>query len=126
MAKPGQMKISRNGFAVFPEDSWYENSPDPAAAELWARKGNRCEAAPAETGSTASRLVRIQTRPVEVGHRSITICHLANIATGTRPRAAMGSRRRDVSRRRGSLQAAGPTTPSRLGATGYFLTKELD
>ena len=74
----GEMKISRNGFAAFPPELVVD-PPDPSAADLW--KGKGIVAKP----HLQNWLDCIKTRsepnaPVEVGHRSITICHLANIA----------------------------------------------
>jgi predicted dehydrogenase len=74
----GEMKIFRNGFAAFPKDL-VTDPPDPSAAALWQGKG--IVAKP----HLQNWLDCIKTReepnaPVEVGHRSITICHLANIA----------------------------------------------
>jgi predicted dehydrogenase len=74
----GEMKISRNGFAAFPREL-VTDPPDPAAAALWNREG--VVARP----HLQNWLDCIKTRgrpnaPVEVGHRSVTICHLANIA----------------------------------------------
>jgi predicted dehydrogenase len=74
----GEMKISRNGFAAFPKDL-VTDPPDPSTAALWQGKG--IVAKP----HLQNWLDCIKTRedphaPVEVGHRSITICHLANIA----------------------------------------------
>jgi predicted dehydrogenase len=74
----GEMKISPNGFAAFPPYLITE-PPDRAAAAPW--QGNGTVAKP----HLQNWLNCIKTRcdpnaPVEVGHRSITICHLANIA----------------------------------------------
>jgi predicted dehydrogenase len=74
----GEMKISRNGFAAFPREL-VSDPPDPSAAALWQGKG--IVAKP----HLQNWLDCIKTRgrpsaPVEVGHRSISICHLANIA----------------------------------------------
>jgi predicted dehydrogenase len=74
----GEMKISRNGFASFPREL-VTDPPDPASAAIWLGKG--IVAKP----HLQNWLDCIKTRkephaPVEVGHRSITICHLANIA----------------------------------------------
>jgi hypothetical protein len=73
-----EIKIFRNGFAAFPREL-VTKRPDPAAAALWRGKG--IVARP----HLQNWLDCIRTRsepnaPVEVGHRSITICHLANIA----------------------------------------------
>ena len=74
----GRMRISRNGFAAFPPDL-ISDPPDPASAAIWIGKG--IVAKP----HLQNWLDCIKTRndpaaPVEVGHRSITICHLAGIA----------------------------------------------
>jgi hypothetical protein len=74
----GEMKISRNGFVAYPKEL-VAKRPDPAAAALWRGKG--IVAKP----HLQNWLDCIRTRtdpnaPVEVGHRSITICHLANMA----------------------------------------------
>lgn len=74
----GQMKIVRNGFAAFPREL-VSNPPDRSAAQLWRGKG--IVARP----HLQNWLDCIKTRaepvaPVEVGHRSVTVCHLANIA----------------------------------------------
>jgi predicted dehydrogenase len=74
----GQMKISRNGFTAFPKNL-VTDPPDPAVAVVWQGKG--IVAKP----HLQDWLDCIKTRndpvaPVEVGHRSITICHLAGIA----------------------------------------------
>jgi len=74
----GDMKISRNGFATFPPNL-VTDRPDPSAAAIWEGKG--IVARP----HLRNWLDCIKTRgepnaPVEVGHRSITICHLAGIA----------------------------------------------
>jgi len=72
------MKISRNGFVAFPREL-VSDPPNPSAAALW--HGKRIVAKP----HLQDWLDCIKNRerpnaPVEVGHRSITICHLANIA----------------------------------------------
>ena len=77
-AEAGEMKICRNGFAAFPREL-VTDPPDPLTAAIWRGKG--IVARP----HLQNWLDCIRTRnepnaPVEVGHRSITICHLANIA----------------------------------------------
>jgi hypothetical protein len=74
----GEMRISRNGFAAFPSEL-VKDPPDPAAAAIW--QGEGIVAKP----HLQNWLDCIKTRgrpnaPAEVGHRSIAICHLANIA----------------------------------------------
>lgn len=74
----GEMKISRNGFAAFPKDL-VDKPPDPTVADSW--NGQGFVARP----HLQNWLDCIKTRndpnaPVEAGHRSVAICHLANIA----------------------------------------------
>ena len=74
----GLMKVRRNYFEVDPTEL-ITNGPDPKVAEKW--KGGGHVASP----HLENRLDCIRTRetpnaPVEVGHRTVTICHLANIA----------------------------------------------
>ncbi len=74
----GQMKIVRNGFTPFPR-KLIANRPDTELAEIW--KGKGIVARP----HLQNWLDCIKSReepvaPVEVGHRSVTICHLAGIA----------------------------------------------
>lgn len=55
------------------------NGPDPSVAEKW--KGSGHVARPhLENWLDAIRLGTKLNAPVEVGHRTVTICHLANIA----------------------------------------------
>jgi predicted dehydrogenase len=74
----GGMKIVRNGFTAFPR-KLIPKRPDPKLAEMW--KGEGIVAKP----HLQNWLDCIKSRaepvaPVEVGHRSVTICHLAGIA----------------------------------------------
>jgi predicted dehydrogenase len=74
----GRIIISRNGFRAIPRDL-VPDRPDPSVAALWRGKG--IVARP----HLQNWLDCIKTRsepvaPVEVGHRSITVCHLAGIA----------------------------------------------
>jgi predicted dehydrogenase len=74
----GEIKISRNGFAAFPK-SLIVDPPDPAAAALW--KGQGIVARPhLQNWLDCMRTRNDPHAPVEVGRRSITICHLAGIA----------------------------------------------
>jgi len=74
----GDMKISRNGFEAFPKDL-VTDPPDPSVAKLWMGKG--IVAKPHLQNWLDCVKTRMEPNaPVEVGHRSITICHLANIA----------------------------------------------
>jgi predicted dehydrogenase len=74
----GDIKIVRNGFTPIPR-SLLPEQPDPKTRELWLGKG--IVARP----HLQNWLDCIKSRsepvaPVEVGHRSVTICHLAGIA----------------------------------------------
>ncbi len=74
----GRLKMRRNGFEVDPADI-VTNRPDPKLADKWKGLGNVARP------HLENWLDCIKTRgtpnaPVETGHRSVTICHLANIA----------------------------------------------
>ena len=74
----GRMIVSRNGFRTEPA-GLVTDPPDPSVAEIW--KGTGIVARP----HIRNWLDCIHSRsepnaPVEVGHRSITVCHLAGIA----------------------------------------------
>jgi len=74
----GQMKISRNGFAAFPQ-TLITDRPDPAVAALW--EGEGIVAKPhLQNWLDCIKTRRDPSAPVEVGHRSVTVCHLATIA----------------------------------------------
>jgi len=73
----GKMKIVRNGFVAFPGEL-IPKRPDPKVAARWRGKG--IVAWP----HLQNWLDCIKSRgepvaPVEVGHRSATVCHLAGI-----------------------------------------------
>ena len=74
----GVMKIRRNHFQVNPP-SLITDGPGPEVAKKWAGEGYVARP------HLKNWLDCIQTRqlpnaPVEIGHRTVTICHLANIA----------------------------------------------
>jgi hypothetical protein len=76
--KKAKMEINRNRFATNPAD-FVKDAPDPAVREKW--EGPGWTAAP----HLANWLECIKTRSepnadVEIGHRSISVCHLVNIA----------------------------------------------
>ena len=77
VGKRGKMEINRNKFTTNPPDL-VANPPPPAVAEPGKGRagspGRTCR-----TGSTASRPRKAQCE-VKIGHRSISVCHLANIA----------------------------------------------
>jgi len=73
-----RIEIDRNSFRTTPSD-FVKDPPDPAEAQLW--EGPGWIARP----HLQNWLDCIKTRErpnadVEIGHRSITVCHLANIA----------------------------------------------
>ena len=74
----GVLKMRRNYFETDPP-GLIKNGPDPAVAEKW--KGTGHVARPhLENWLDAIRSGAPLNAPVEVGHRTATICHLANIA----------------------------------------------
>ncbi|NOX56365.1 MAG: Gfo/Idh/MocA family oxidoreductase [Planctomycetes bacterium] len=74
----GRMEMRRNWFRVDPPEL-VTNPPDPQVAEKW--KGPGAVARPhLENWLECIRTRSTPNAPVEVGHRSITVCHLANIA----------------------------------------------
>jgi predicted dehydrogenase len=73
-----QMKISRNGFTAYPRDL-IQDPPDPASAAIW--RGQGIVAKPhLQDWLDCIKTRRDPNAPVEVGHRSNTICLLGNIA----------------------------------------------
>jgi predicted dehydrogenase len=73
-----KMEINRNRFATNPPD-FVKDAPDPAVAAKW--EGDGWIARPHIQNWLDC--IRSRERPnadVEIGHRSITICHLLNIA----------------------------------------------
>jgi predicted dehydrogenase len=74
----GMLKMGRNRFQVDPPDL-VKDPPDPAVAEKW--KGPGHVARPhLENWLECIRTRAAPNAPVEAGHRTATICHLANIA----------------------------------------------
>ncbi len=74
----GVLKMRRNHFETDPP-GLVTNGPDASVAEKW--KGGGHVARPhLENWLNAIRHGTKLTAPVEVGHRTVTICHLANIA----------------------------------------------
>ena len=74
----GTMKIRRNYFEVDPPEL-ITDGPDPRIAEQW--KGGGHVARPhLRNWLDCVRTRKTPNAPVEVGHRTVTICHLANIA----------------------------------------------
>ncbi len=74
----GRLKMRRNYFETDPPDL-ISNRPDATMAEKW--KGSGHIARPhLENWLDAIRTGAKLNAPVEVGHRTVTVCHLANIA----------------------------------------------
>lgn len=74
----GTLKMRRNYFETDPPDL-ITNGPDAAVLNRW--KGSGHVARPhLENWLAAIRTGSKLNAPVEVGHRTVTICHLANIA----------------------------------------------
>ncbi|MCG6156365.1 Gfo/Idh/MocA family protein [Rubinisphaera margarita] len=73
----GTMKISRNKFVTDPADLTTDG-PDAAIAERW--NGSGFVARPhLQNWTDCIKSRKTPNAPVEVGHRSATVCHLANI-----------------------------------------------
>jgi predicted dehydrogenase len=78
MGSECKMEINRNRFATNPPD-FIKDAPDPAVAEKW--EGEGWIARPHIQNWLDC--IKSRERPnadVEIGHRSVTICHLLNIA----------------------------------------------
>jgi hypothetical protein len=74
----GVLKMGRNRYQTDPPDL-VKDPPDPALAEKW--KGPGHVARPhLENWLDCIRTRAAPNAPVEAGHRTATICHLANIA----------------------------------------------
>ena len=74
----GVMKMRRNHFATDPPDL-VKNGPDPSVAEKW-QGGGHVARPHLKNWLDCIRTRGVPSAPVEVGHRTVTICHLANIA----------------------------------------------
>ncbi len=72
----GTMKISRNKFVVDPADLVVDG-PDPSIAAKWVGGGHVARPH-LENWLDCIRTRGVPNAPVEVGHRSVTVCHLAN------------------------------------------------
>lgn len=74
----GMSKIRRNHFEA-DRPGLIRGGPDPMTADKW--KGNGHVARPhLQNWLDCIRSRSAPNAPVEVGHRTVTICHLANIA----------------------------------------------
>jgi predicted dehydrogenase len=73
-----KMEINRNRFATNPPD-FVKDAPDPAVAEKW--EGEGWIARPhIQNWLDCIKSRELPNADVEIGHRSITICHLLNFA----------------------------------------------
>jgi len=74
----GKMMMRRNRFEVDPPEL-VKDGPGPEALDIW--KGRGIVARPhLENWLDCVRTRQTPHAPVEIGHRTVTICHLANIA----------------------------------------------
>lgn len=73
----GVMKISRNSFVTDPVDL-ITDLPDPSVAEKWQGSGHVARPH-LQNWIDCMQTRRTPNAPVEPGHRSATVCHLANI-----------------------------------------------
>jgi len=74
----GRLRMRRNFFETDPPDL-VKNRPDPKLAEAW--KGAGHVARPhLQNWLDSIRTGSVLNAPIEAGHRTATICHLANIA----------------------------------------------
>ena len=78
VGKDAKIEINRNKFTTNPKD-FVKNPPQPATAKPWEGPGWTAKL------HIQNWLDCIKTRQkpnadVEIGHRSISVCHLANIA----------------------------------------------
>lgn len=73
----GRMRMGRNTFTTDPEDL-VKNAPDESVKDKW--KGAGYVAKPhLENWLQCIRTRGLPNAPIEVGHRTATVCHLANI-----------------------------------------------
>ncbi|TVQ03706.1 MAG: gfo/Idh/MocA family oxidoreductase [Planctomycetaceae bacterium] len=74
----GILKMRRNHFETDPPDL-VKNGPDPSVSERWNGVGHVARPH-LQNWLDCIRTRGVPQAPVEVGHRTATICHLANIA----------------------------------------------
>jgi predicted dehydrogenase len=74
----GRLKMRRNYFETDPPEL-VTNGPDSSAAENW-KNGVHVARPHIENWLDCIRSRGVPNAPVEVGHRTVTICHLANLA----------------------------------------------
>lgn len=74
----GKLRMRRNYFETDPPDL-VKNGPDPKVAEVWNGAGHVARPH-LQNWLDCVRSRGVPHAPVEVGHRTVTICHLANLA----------------------------------------------
>lgn len=74
----GRLRMRRNHFETDPADL-VTNPPDPKLADKWRSRGNLARLH-LENWLDCIRTGGTPNAPVEAGHRTVSICHLANIA----------------------------------------------
>ena len=74
----GTMRVRRNQFQADPPEL-VKDGPDPKVASQWNGKGHVARPH-LQNWLNCIRSRETPNAPVEVGHRSVTVCHLANIA----------------------------------------------
>lgn len=78
VGEKAKIEINRNKFTTNPPDL-VKNPPEPATAEIW--EGPGWIARPhIQNWLDCIKSRELPNADVEIGHRSITVCHLANIA----------------------------------------------
>jgi hypothetical protein len=75
----GTLTMRRNGFSVHPPEL-VKNPPDKSALEKWAGGGEHVARPHIQNWLDCMKTRGTPTAPVEAGHRTATICHLAGIA----------------------------------------------
>ena len=101
-----KMEINRNKFTTNPPD-FVKDAPKPAVQDKW--EGDGWIARPhIQNWLDCIKTRELPNADVEIGHRSISVCHLREHHPRNRPQAEVGPREGDVPRRRRSEQAARP------------------
>jgi predicted dehydrogenase len=80
----GKMRLARNSFRVDPPDLVHDD-PDPSVLRKWQGPGHVARPH-LENWLECIKTRRTPNAPAEAGHRTATVCHLANIARELRRR----------------------------------------
>ena len=75
----GTLNMGRNRFSVTPNELVI-SPPDPRVREKWLRGGEHVAGPHIQNWIDCMNTRSTPNAPVEAGHRTATICHLANIA----------------------------------------------